>query len=96
MGSKRTPIIRRGRLRFTPEALEAFRQMRALPFEGERWWKLHSILGEELQMKPWEYPCIKCPDPAQPAVHDSSKAWDDVDAENLYRELDRCLSARKM
>lgn len=87
MTTNRTPIGRPPISRITPRAVELFKQMQALP-DGDEWWRLHSELHRELQLKLWEWPAIEAPD--QPNFYPESTAggqWH-PEAQRLYRELE--------
>jgi hypothetical protein len=74
MTSKRTPINRPPRPTVTFAALEAFRKMQRLERRCtcdddhrecpacEKWWQQHSILHDELRLKPWQWPAYQYPD----------------------------------
>jgi hypothetical protein len=71
MTTNRTPIQRPALTMITPRAVELFVAMGKLrctcpppspkrsPCPGcERWYDLHADLHDELQCKPWEWPCV--------------------------------------
>jgi hypothetical protein len=75
--------------RFTPLALATFAQMKAE--QSQDWWLLHSVLRKELRTKPWEWPCIKRPNPDRPSASPRSLA-----AEKMYCELDKALDQQPL
>jgi hypothetical protein len=42
------------------------------------WWTHHNALHDELEAKPWEWPCIEYPDAEcpYPADSDAAKYWE--------------------
>jgi hypothetical protein len=60
MSTRRTPISRTPSPRISPAAIRLFDHMRRCS-DGERWWRLHSDLVDELGTKPWQWPCIQAP-----------------------------------
>jgi hypothetical protein len=83
MTAKRTRIKRPQRRRITPAAVELFRHMQATD-DNDEWWRLHSELHDELQCKPWEWPCIVAPDEERPPYEEATK-WEQ--AQTLYQLL---------
>jgi hypothetical protein len=61
MATKRTPIKRDHRHRFTQKALELIAELKEAK-DGERWWRLHNLLHNELGCRPWEWPCVEDPE----------------------------------
>jgi hypothetical protein len=71
-GTRRTPLGRRSAVQITPRALDLFVAMGKLrctcpspkpPTQGPcagcaAWYDLHAGLHDELQCKPWEWPCV--------------------------------------
>ena len=93
MTTKRTPIKRPHRPKITPKAITIFRSMQQLvctcppPTAGgvptecpgcAEWLRLHNVLHRELNLRPWQFPCI--------AVPGTEGATADQIA--LYRELE--------
>jgi hypothetical protein len=96
MGTKRTPILRRGRPPISPRTLEAFAQMKKLEHECtcgpddvedcpacERWRDLAMIIHREQKCRPWQIPCV------WPDTGDGSSPARDRYA--LYCTLERAL-----
>jgi hypothetical protein len=87
--TKRTPINRSNKQRFTPEALAMFRQMHALPpcacneeecRTCEKWWDLHSALHDALKAKPWNWPCVDDPEYPRTSEADKWALWQELAA----------------
>jgi hypothetical protein len=83
MTAKRTPVKRPQRRRVSPAAVELFRQLRATEDKDE-WWRLHNALHDELQCKPWEWPCVVAPDEKRPPYEEATRL---VQAQTLYQLL---------
>lgn len=64
MPTRRTPINRPQRMRFTPEAIAAFRRMQRANHDvtTDEWWAAHNALAAALRSKPWEWPVVLVPD----------------------------------
>src|SRR3954470_6284501 len=57
----------------------------------DEWWRVHSVLHNELGLRPWEWPAVEHPDAASPypAGSYASEHWKpDERGRALYRELD--------
>jgi hypothetical protein len=65
----------------TDAAVQLFDQMRRCRDE-ERWWELHHALSDELDCRPWQFPCIQ--NPAEP-LHPSLRP--DPEARELWERL---------
>ena len=77
----------------SPEAVGAFKRMEAAKTSDE-WWAAHSILHDELKLKPWEWPAFEVPgaDCPYPAGTHAARYWADTrarrpEAFELYRAL---------
>ena len=75
----RTPINRRSR--FSPAAIEAFRNMQFLPEESAAWYEFHDIIFFEYG-KPWVFPVVQRLDATNP--HPEAVA--------NYRELEAAVN----
>jgi hypothetical protein len=95
MPRNRTPISRPQRVRFSTTALAAFRRMKDQPEDSDEWRWCHSVLLEELKMRPWQFPCVRRPDPASTSIPDPHEPWSDAHAEALYRELAAALKQQQ-
>lgn len=66
MPTKRRPLKRSTRTKFTPDVIAAFLETERLSFEGagtnDDWWNAHNRLHDLLRCKPWQWPCIEYPD----------------------------------
>ena len=69
--------------------------MKDRPEDSAEWHWGHNVLLAELHMKPWQFPCVRRPDPTKPSAHDPALPWDDGAAENLYRELAAALQQER-
>ena len=65
--------------------------MKDKPEFSAAWSVGHDVLLRELKMKPWQFPCVRRPDPASTAQPDPRAPWSDEHAEQLYRELAAAL-----
>ena len=103
MVTNRTPIDRDIHIPITPRALEAFGHMQQLKHQCsclpdaftdtrcdacQEWWKWHLVLSDEVQAKPWEFPCIL--EPNDNNHHDPATMWDRR-AQQRYRIFDDTL-----
>ena len=95
---KRLPKDRN--FQITPGALDAFRKMEAPNCTSDDWWAAHSILHDELKLKPWDWPAFehpdeKCPYPdgCEAARHWQAQRDGRPEAFELYRELVRASKA---
>ena len=77
----------------TPAAVEAFKRMEAAK-TSDAWWAAHSILHDELQLPPWEWPAFEIPGEhcPYPAGTHAARQWADTrarrpEAFELYRAL---------
>ena len=87
------------RAKITPEALEAFRTMQRLERrctceddDGEcpacqEWWQQHSILHDELRLKPWQWPAYEHSGNMEPPSPENSELPDPGGPAARYRML---------
>jgi hypothetical protein len=88
VATKRRPINRPQRTRFTPDVLEAFRRLKGTRTQ-ENWWKAHNILHNALRCQPWQWPCVEPPD--------ADRNYEPrPEAVALWRQLDQSLADTKL
>jgi hypothetical protein len=61
----------------------------------EVWWEHHSILHDELRLRPWEWPAIETPGalPCYPEGSPAALAWKpDLEAQARYRALEKAAA----
>ena len=56
MATNRTPIKRKQYRTITPEAVDAFKRMRAKRDGSRTWWRAHHELHDALRLPPWVFP----------------------------------------
>jgi hypothetical protein len=64
----------------------------------EQWWQQHSILCDELNLRPWERPAVETPGAVTPYPEGSHAAlvWRaDLAAQERYRALERAAAEEK-
>jgi hypothetical protein len=97
MTTTRRPVKREPRVRITDAAIALFKTMQGLDWGCKEWWDLHSLLHDELQRRPWQFPCIERPDSVSgyPEGSWADKNWrPDEEARETYGQLEAAARAR--